>query len=89
MANILNGSQCARIDVQRRKFKPYAKKGWMCEGSDVFGPCNAIFNNETNEVFWADYNGNILDSDCLKETPIEDIKTMAIIQGAISKISLE
>ena len=86
MAKILTEMQCQRIKELNRQFRVYAERGWMCEGSDAFGLCNMIFNNETNEAFWADYNGNILDSDCMYDTPIEDPKRMAKIQGDISKV---
>lgn len=60
------------------------KKGWMCEGSEDSNgkPCNAIFNNNTEEFFLADYHGNILYANTNTE-PIENIKTMAKIQGDI------
>lgn len=86
MARILTDYQSEQIKRLNREFKPFAEKGWMCEGSDAFGLCNCIFNNETNEVFWADYNGNILDSDCLNDTSLEELKRMAAIQGKIRKI---
>lgn len=86
MGRILNDAQCRRIKALNSKFEPYAEKGWMCEGSDAYGLCNCIFNNETNEAFWADYNGNILESDCLESTAIEYLKEMARIQGDIRKV---
>ena len=89
MGIMLSEDQCMRIKQQKKKFISYAEKGWMCEGSDAFGPCNMIFNNETNEVFWADYNGNILDSDCLDDTPVEELRIMARIQGKMRKIEQE
>ena len=86
MARILSETQCQRIKVLNRKFNSFADKGWMCEGSDRNGiVCNAIFNNDTDEIFWADYNGNILDS-VVKETSLDDMKSMAAIQAQIRKV---
>lgn len=85
MANILSESQCQKIKALNRKFEPYAEKGWMCEGSDKYGLCNCIFNNDTDEVFWASYSGIILDEYNVKDTSLRDMTEMAKIQGDISK----
>ena len=85
MATILTEMQSQRVKALNKQFSNYAERGWMCEGSDKFGLCNAIFNNDTDEIFWADYNGNILDSE-LKATSIDVAKDMAVIQGMIRKI---
>ena len=85
---ILSDGQVELIKLQRRKFKKYANAGWLCEGSEHNGIiCNVIYNNDADEWFYADYDGNILDSSNVKTTGIEDIKTMAEIQGRISKIN--
>lgn len=86
MASILSEAQCKRIRQLNKEFEPYAEQGWMCEGSDSYGPCNCIFNNDTDEVFWADYHGNILEAECLDTTSEEDMENMARIQGAIRKV---
>ena len=83
MATILSEAQCSKIRVLRNQFKPYADRGWMCEGGEHGNTvCNTIFNNDTDEFFKADYNGNILCSN-LTVTSIEDAKAMARIEGAI------
>lgn len=86
MAKILTDAECSVIKTLQRKFSKYAKKGWMCEGGERKGRvCNSIFNNDTDEVFWADYNGNIIDM-IVTDTPLEELKAMAKIQGDIRKI---
>lgn len=85
-ATILSDEQCRKIKKLNKEFEPFAKKGWMCEGSDVYGLCNCIFNNDTDEIFWATYNGTILEDRYIKETSMDDIEEMARIQGAIRKI---
>ena len=86
MGSILSEAQSQRIRQLNKDFNRYAKRGWMCEGSDKFGPCNCIFNNDTDEVFWADYNGNILDMEYVTNEPIMNCKAMAVIQGKIRKV---
>lgn len=76
-----------KIKELRGKFKTFAKRGWMCEGSDVFGfEHNVFFNNDTDEMFYADYDGNILDSN-VKSESLDNIKLMAKIEGEIMKIA--
>lgn len=90
MASILSDGQVELIKLQNRKFRTYAKSGWYCEGSEYNGTiCNMIYNNDTDEWFYSDYDGNILDSSNVKTTSIEDMKIMADIQGRIRKISEE
>jgi hypothetical protein len=85
MGSILSEVQCQQIKRLNKRFEPYAKKGWMCEGSDKFGLCNCIFNNDTDEILWADYNGHILEAHISLATA-KDARQMAIIQGAIRKV---
>ena len=85
MAKILTEMQCHRVKALNRQFNTYAERGWMCEGSDRYGLCNAIFNNDTDEIFWADYNGNILEGE-IKSESLADIREMARIQGNIAKV---
>ena len=85
-ATILDPLQCERLKVYRRRFNKYEKRGWMCEGSDLYGECNVIYNLSTDEIFWADYNGNILDDKDVKSTPRKDIEDMAKIQGLIRTV---
>ena len=90
MASILSDGQIELIKLQNRKFRKYANAGWYCEGSECNGiVCNLLYNNDTDEWFYSDYNGNILDSSNVKVTNIEDVKKMATIQGRIRKISEE
>ena len=86
MATILNEQQSAQIGRLNREF---GKKfpGWMCEGSDLSGePCNAIFNNDTDEWFLGSYDGEIIKT-YVNKTPYEKLKEMAEIQGKISRIA--
>ena len=85
MANILSEKQCKRIKQLNKEFEPYADKGWMCEGSDKFGPCNCIFNNDTDEILWADFNGNVIEAH-ISLASAKDAREMARIQGAIRKV---
>lgn len=85
MGKILSSDQCKQIRALKTVFEPFAAKGWMCEGSDAYGLGNVIFNNDTEEAFWADYNGNILHAD-VTQISEEDMKTMAFIHGKIRKI---
>ena len=87
MAKILNERQCREITRLNKEFFPFARKGWMCEGSE-YGDilCNIIFNNDTDEYFKSDYNGNIL-VDELTVTSTDEAKQMAIIQGRIAKVA--
>lgn len=86
MARILSDSQCNTIKRLNKMFEPYAKKGWMCEGTDLYGADNVIFNNDTEEIFYADRNGDILVKNCLPTTPYQELKEMAQIQGVIRKV---
>lgn len=80
---ILNDAQVTQVRALQRQFKPFANKGWMCEGSEYGNtPCNAIFNNTSDEFFLAAYDGTILSSRVTSE-PIENIRRMADIQGKI------
>ena len=86
MVTILSEAQCSKIRVLRNQFKPYADRGWMCEGGEYGNTvCNMIFNNDTDEFFKADYNGNIL-YNALKGTSLSDAKEMAKIYGKIMTI---
>ncbi len=87
MGKILSEEQCRKIKELNEKFRPYTEKGWMCEGSE-YGEvvCNCIFNNDTDESFMADYDGNILDSTYVSSTGLNELKTMAKIQGDIRKV---
>ena len=87
MGTILSDAQCKRIKALNKEFEYYAKRGWMCEGSDKYGPCNCIFNNDTDDIFWADYDGNILEVKYpISGGPKAFLEAMAKIQGDIRKI---
>jgi hypothetical protein len=87
MGKIVTEEECKKIKALNKQFEPFADKGWMCEGGERNGVvCNAIFNNDTDEIFWADYNGNIIDAFVEKESA-ENLKAMAKIQGDIRKIN--
>ncbi|MCR5669653.1 MAG: hypothetical protein K6G10_01490 [Butyrivibrio sp.] len=88
MAKMLTADQGSRIKALIREFAPYADKGWLCESSDAYGPCNVFFNNDTDEMFWSDCDGNILDGDVQTLSPYK-MGAMARIQGMISKIAAE
>lgn len=86
MARILDDAQCKQIRKLNKLFEPFADKGWMCEGGERNGTiCNVIFNNDTDDIFWADYRGNIIDA-FVEKVDIEELKSMAKIQADIRKI---
>ena len=88
MAVILNEMQAEQIKALNRQFKPYAEKGWMCEGSDaVEGAVVSIFNNDTDELFFASARGEVLEHSLIKDTPFTDLIDMARIQGRIATIA--
>ena len=79
----------SKITELRKKFQPFADKGWDCEGSDFVKdlktiPCNILFNNRTDEYAKVTYDGVILDSN-LSVTSVLEITNMAVIQGQIMK----
>ncbi len=88
MATILNDTQIQKI---KKLNKEFAQKfpGWMCEGSeDAEGrPCNAIFNNDTEEFFRASYSGELVGSPYTTITKIPALLEMAKIQGKIRRIA--
>ncbi len=85
-AIILSQEATDLLKAERKKFEPYAEKGWLCEGGEHGDiTCNVFFNNDTDEFFRADYNGNIL-YNALKGTSLSDAKEMAKIYGKIMTI---
>ncbi len=85
-AIILGDEVTLRIKELNAAFKPFAEKGWMCEGSDDADGClySVLFNNDTDEWFRVDERGNIVAED-LSTTSMSDAKSMAVIQTNIRK----
>ncbi len=87
MATILSDGAVSKIRNLQKKFKPYADRGWMSEGSDAIpGAVSAIFNNNTEEFFICDIDGNIISGlSNLTSITEDEAKEMAKIEGMIRK----
>ena len=88
MGRLLTEHQATQI---RKLNKEFSKKfpNWMCEGSeDANGnPCNAIFNNDTDEFFMASYDGKVIGNPNITSVGTAEIIKMADIQGRIRRIA--
>ena len=88
MATILSKEQCDRISSIRSKIRQLSCDDWMCEGSDLPGYCcNALFNNELDQFFLADYRGNIIEARDVTITPV--LRELARLYGEIRLICNE
>lgn len=85
MGKILSEAAVKKVNHLNKQFEPFAKKGWMCEGTEYEGkPCNGIFNNDTDEFIFGSFDGEILLT-TLSHTTVAEAKKMAQLQGAISR----
>ena len=81
MATILTKEQSDEVKNIRQLERKLNIDGWMCEGAD--DNLLVFFNNEKDELFYADYFGNIKSRSC--DVPL-DVKKYAELEGKIARI---
>lgn len=83
MAKILTPEEDAAISVRRQRERQLDVQGWDVEGAD--DQQNKFFNNRLGQMFYADYYGNITESDA-GMTFTRDMLEFIRLEGEISQI---
>lgn len=81
MASMLTKEQTDKVKRIKQLERNLNIDGWMCEGAD--DDLLIFFNNEKDELFYADYFGNIKIRSC--DVP-PDVKKYAELEGEIMRI---